>query len=158
MKGNKRQKVIDIKDQLVGANRAYTEGKNRLVEQSITRIESRRDKWIPLPFFAILIVLWIIAIFLTLPVDSEIDVKAVVTAITIFFFISYFAFFHASKMVVRPTVEELEDDTSYLALFSACESRERRGLLSAIFGVAHTVVFGLYIILKYTGVDAWRLF
>lgn len=158
MKGNKRQKAIDIKDQLVGAHRAYSEGKSRLVEQSITRIESRRDKWIPLPFFAILLALWIIAIFSPLTVDSDIDVKAVLTAITIFFFISYFAFFHVSKIVVKPTVEEFEDDTSYLALFSACESRERRGLLSAIFGVAHTIVFGLYIILKHIGVDAWRLF
>ena len=150
----------EIKDQLVQAHRAYREGKEKLVEGAITYTEARKSKLFAPLFVTLLLMVWLGAAFWEAPAGKIFDTIGnfpKVIALVVFF-ISYFAFFHASRLVLKPSEEELSDDTSYFALFSACKSRERRGLLSSAFGVANTVSLVAFVIVKQTGLEPWRLF
>jgi len=146
-----------LKDQLVGAHRSYREGKEKLIERSVTSIESGRSKILAPSFVIILVISWV-AVFLWEPPIGEIFDMSGFLFVGLAFYASYFAFLHLSKLIFKPSREEAADDTSYLALFSACEARERRGLFSAAFGLANTVAILLYVILKQTGTEAWRFF
>ena len=66
----------------------------------------------------------------------------------IMFIISYFSIFLGSKFIFNPTAEELSDDTSIFALFSACSRKERRSLISIGLALFQTLIFALYLINK----------
>jgi energy-coupling factor transporter transmembrane protein EcfT len=127
----------EIVDQLLDARREYNDGRELLIQRSITTIESKRNPLLALLFVGLVAIVWIIAIVSELRIEWLWNWFQLVPA-TIIFLISYFAFFHVSKLVIKASTEESTDDTSYLALFSACDSRARRGWYSAIFGVLNT--------------------
>lgn len=165
MFGDKKEKAFELHAQLAGAYSEYQRLKDQLIKDSITRIESRRSKLVSLTFASLVVFSWLVVIFADLKIDNdagveviEIGISVFSTSVIVFFFISYFTFFHISKMAIKPSIEEIEDDTSYLAVFSACESRERRGLVSAIFGVLHTIVLGFCLLLNLTGSSIWSVF
>ncbi len=155
--GPKKLTPGEVKDQLFDAHRAYREGKEKLMEKSITVTESGTSKLLGPLFLGLLFMGWLVVVLWEPPNREIFDVTGFFS-IALVFFLSYFAFFHLSKLIFKPSDEEAADDTSYFALFSACESRERRGLHSAVFGLANTVGLVLYAILNQTGLDAWRLF
>lgn len=155
--GSKEVKPTEVKDQLLNARRVYLEGKQKAFEQSITYAESRSSWLFALLFASLALAGWMVAIFLKPPIDKTFDLYRFLP-LTVYFFISYFAFFHFSKLIFKPSEEEFSDDTSYLALFSACAARERRGLYAAAFGVLNTFALTLYVLVSQTGPDAWRLF
>lgn len=147
----------EIKDQLIDAHRSYREGKEKLVEKSITYAESRKGNLFAFLFVGLMLASWTAAVLWEPPIGAIFDLSGFLVVFVVFY-ISYLAFFHVSKLIFRPSNEEAADDTAYLALFSACPARERRGLFSAGFGIANTVAFVMYVIVKQTGLDVWRLF
>lgn len=147
----------EIRDQLVEANRRYREGKEQVLEKSVTYAESGRS-WILAPLFiGLLILIWIYAVGWAPPL-SKLYSQASIFPAVITFYTAYYAFFHVSKLIFKPSKEELADDTSYFALFSGCEPRERRGLTSAAFAATNTFACVVVIIAKQTGPDAWSLY
>ena len=152
---NKRTKG-EIKDQLLDAHRAYRESKEKLVENSITYVESRRSNLFAPLFVGLMLASWTAVVLWEPPIGAIFDLSGFLV-IFVVFYISYLAFFHVSKLIFRPSNEEAADDTAYFALFSACPARERRGLFSAGFGIANTVAFVMCVIVKQTGLHAWRL-
>jgi amino acid transporter len=142
--GPQKRTPGEIVDQLTQARREYGAGKERLIQQSITKIEAKESPLLSILFVGLILLMWGIVIFSDLRIEWLWNWFQLVPA-TVIFLISYFAFFLASKLIVRPTLEESRDDTSYLALFSACEPRARRGWYSAVFGVLHTgsILFAL---------------
>ena len=71
--------------------------------------------------------------------------------IIFFFLISYFALFSGSKFLFRPSQEELLDNTSMFAIFSACGRKELRSFISIGFSFLHTFVITFYLINKDLG-------
>jgi hypothetical protein len=147
----------EIKDQLVQAHRAYREGKEQIFEKSVTYAESGKS-WILAPLFiGLLILIWLYVV-LWAPSLSKMYKQASIFPAVIAFYTAYYAFFHSTKLIFKPSKEELTDDTSYFALFSACEPRERRGLSSAAFAATNTFACIVVLIAKQTGPDAWSLY
>jgi hypothetical protein len=62
--------------------------------------------------------------------------------------VSYFFFFLGSKLIIPPSDEELSDDTSALALFSAWRRESGRSLVSIGISLLHTLIFTVYLISK----------
>ncbi len=147
----------ELKDQLLRARRVYREGKEKAFEQSITFAESRMSWWFSLLFVSLTFAGWFVAIVFEPPIEKIYDLYGFLPIVFVFF-ISYFALFHLSKQIFKPSDEEVADDTSYFALFSACAARERHGLHSAAFGAANTFALILYMLLTQPGHDDWRLF
>lgn len=148
----------EVADELVGAYRTYHERKEKLVEKSITYAESGTSK-IFAPIFAVLLLgYWTVAVLWEQPPLGAIFDLSGFLAVVVMFYISHLAFFHLSKLLFKPSAEEAADDTSFFALFSACPARERRGLFSAAFGVGNAAFFVVYLIVKQTGLEAWRFF
>jgi len=152
-----KKPIAELQDRLTDAFHTYREEEEKFVERSITYAESRTSKLGALIFDCLLVAGWVVAILWDVPIGRIFDGFQFLP-VTIMFYISYFAFLHTSKIIFRPTEEETNDDTSYFALFSACDSRASRGLFSAAFGVANAVAITLYVVLNQTGLDAWRLF
>lgn len=148
----------EVADELVGALRTYHARKEKLVEKSITYAGSGTSK-IFAPIFAVLLFgYWTVAVLWEEPPLGAIFDLSGFLSVVLMFYISHLAFFHLSKLIFKPSFEEAADDTSYFALFSACSASERRGLFSAGFGVANAAFFAVYVIVKQTGLDAWRFF
>ena len=145
--GPNRRTPVELKDQLLQASRAYKEGKQALIEQSVTSLEAKTKPLLVGLFLALAIASWLIAIFAPGGFAKLYDAYRAYPVIAFFAF-SYFAFFLGSKIIFKPSEEELADDSSPFALFSACERREKRSLISVGLGLLHTVVFVLYLILK----------
>ena len=158
MKIGPNQRILEeIKDQLVQAQRAYREGKEQLIEKSITYTEAGKSRMLAPVFGGLLSMGWLLCVLWEPPIGKTFDAFGFFPVVIVFF-TSYFAFFHLTRLVFKPSEDELADDTSYFALFSACEARERRGLFSSGFGLANTIAIALYVVLKQTGLDAWHLF
>lgn len=153
-----RKKIVaDLQDRFADAFRTYRDEEEKLVERSITYAESQTSKLGAILFDCLLVAGWLTVALWEVPIGRIFDGFQFLP-VTIMFHISYFAFLHTSRIIFRPTEEEANDDTSYFALFSACDARASRGLFSAAFGVANTAAITLYVILSQTGLDAWRLF
>ena len=140
----------ELKEKVFQARRTYNEGKQKLYENCVTLIESKRNPWLAATFFGLLLLIWSIAIFKGTLIKVIWD-RYGVFSIPGLFFVAYFAFFLISKLLVKPSADELADDTSYLAVFSACEQRARRGWYSAVFAVLHTGVFLIYLVSQEVG-------
>ena len=118
-----------------------------MVEESVNALETKTTPFLALLLFAVLVYFWIGATMTSLgpvPLFETFGFSPVI----VIFVVSYFAFFLGSKTIFRPTVEELKDDTSTFAVFSACKRREARGLISIALALVHTVIFLVYLIGK----------
>ena len=133
--------------QLLKLNRDYQDAKKNAAEHAVNVFESKND---PLYFIFLsvsTILGWLIAIFI--PVGFErLYNDFGFYPVVIFFIISYFSIFLGSKFIFKPTTEELSDDTSIFAIFSACGRKEMRSLISIGFALLHTLIFVLYLVSK----------
>jgi hypothetical protein len=125
----------------------YNEAKQHAAEHSLSVLESKSNPFFAVGFSVVTILIWLAAM--------ETDIGPVPLFETYGFYpvvlvliISYFSFFFGSKIICKTTVEELEDDTSTLGIFSACTRRELRSLISLGLAFLHTVIFFLYLISK----------
>lgn len=127
--------------QLLKLNRDYKDAKKNAAHHAFNVFES---KTAPLYFICSLVLIvsaWLIAIFSFDGLDLQYNAFGVFT-------ISYFFIFLGSKFIFKPTAEELSDDTSLFALFSACSRKERRSLISIGLALLHTLIFVFYLVSK----------
>lgn len=125
----------------------YQEAKVHAAEQCAGVAEKYNRPWLALFCIALTLFLWFGAVMT--PVGPvEIYEGSGFMVLPVVAVISYFSFFLGSKIVFRPSAEELSDDTSVLAIFSACQRREMRSLISFILAFVHTAVFVGYLISK----------
>jgi len=141
--GPHQRTPAEMKEQLLQARRAYHDGKRKLAEQSVSTIEGTTNPYLLLPFLGITIAAWSFAAF------SEIGFARLYEAyglypFAIVFAVSYFTFYLASKLVLRPSAEEIADDTSYFSLFSASSRKEKRSWISIGLATIHTLVLFLF--------------
>lgn len=146
MKLPNRDQIRKFKDEALKTRRTYLGGKQEIFESSVASIEAKASSWLfALIFVGVIMLIWLIVLFRPFEIGELNDRFGLVTPAAVVFFSSYFAFFFLSKMLIKPTAEEREDDTSYIALFSACDRRAARGLFAAALGALHTVIFFLYL-------------
>lgn len=124
---------------LLKLHRDYQDAKQNAAEHTFSVFESKTGSLYFIFFSALTILFWSIAIFSLDWLELQYNVFG-------FFIISYFFIFLGSKLIFKPTAEELSDDTSLFALFSACSRRERRSLISIGLAVLHTLIFALYLV------------
>lgn len=144
-----RRTAVELKDQLVQANRAYRDGKEKLVERSVTSLESKTKLIFPLLFFGVTISIWSVSVLTPVGYESLYEDFGFYP-IAFVFVASYFTFFLCSKIFLKPSTEELSDDTSYFSLFSACGRKEMRSWISIGLGAFHTLSVFLYLVNKDT--------
>lgn len=125
--------------------RDYEDAKKAAVEHVINNFESRTSLVLVTILFLFIVLLWIYAIFTSLGFE-KISEKFGNAPLALPFLFSYFFFFVGSKLIFKQTEEEVNDDTSMFALFSACERRERRSFYSILLSLGHTVIFILYLL------------
>lgn len=125
----------------------YRQAKEEAIEKTVTVLESNNNLRFFLLFLSINTFGWLFALFI-LKGFEEIYNLYEFYPIVVFFIISYFTLFSGSKFIFRPSQEELLDDTSIFALFSACSRKEFRSLISLGLSLLHTVVFFFYLINK----------
>lgn len=130
-------------------NRTYQDAKKQLVEESITKIETKAPPWSITLFLSLTILAWLAAVFSPNGFEKLYNSFGFYPVIAVLF-VSYFTIFSGSKIIFKPSAEELSDDTSSFALFSACERKEKRSLISILLGLLHTLIFVLYLIQKNT--------
>ena len=133
--------------QLFKLNRAYREAKEQAIEDSVNAVEIYERPCVAVFPLALLVFFWIGATSTPIGPVVLFDTYGFSPVIVIFV-VSYFSFFLGSKIPLRPTLEELLDDTSRFAVFSACKRREARSLISLALAVLHTFVFVLFLISK----------
>ncbi|HQU84796.1 MAG TPA: hypothetical protein PKY59_16780, partial [Pyrinomonadaceae bacterium] len=109
--------------------RDYDDAKKAAVEHVVNNIESRTSKVLVTLLFIFIVFQWIYAIFSSSGLE-KISEKFGNAPFILPLLASYFFFFIGSKLIFKPTEEELSDDTSMFAIFSACERRERRSFYS----------------------------
>ena len=124
---------------LLKLNRDYKDAKKHAAEHSINVFESKTSLLYFIVFLALTILAWLIAIFSSDGLEIQYNAFGI-------FIISYFSIFLGSKFIFRPTAEELSDDTSLFAIFSACSRKELRSLISIGLALLHTLIFALYIV------------
>lgn len=127
--------------------RDYQNAKDEAVEQTVNVFEAKTNPLFVLLFFAFSVYGWIFAIFIAGGFEQLYDLYGFYPVI-VFFVISYFFFFLGSKLLFRPTEEELSDDTSIFALYSACRRKSGRSLASMGFSLLKTLIFIIYLINK----------
>ena len=132
--------------QLLQLNRDYKAAKEKAFEQGVNIVESKNNPLLAVLFLALSIFIWSFAIFTY--VFKRLCEQQGSFSVVGFFIISYFALFLGSKLIFKPTDEELTDDTSAFALFSACRRREFRSLISIGLSLFHTLIFALYLVNK----------
>ena len=134
-------------NQLLQSYRDYEAAKEKAAEKTVNVFESKTNPLFVVLFLTLTISAWIFAIFI--PVGFEQLYNACeFYPLIIFFIFTYFSFFLGSKFIIKPNAEELSDDTSIFAVFSACGRKEMRGLISIGLGLLHTSIFALYLVNK----------
>lgn len=128
-------------------NRTYREAKEQAVEETVNVLETKTNPLFFVFFFASTVLAWLGA---TLTSVGPVEIYQAYGFFPIFaiFVVSYFSFFLGSKIIFKPSAEELADDTSSFALFSACGRRELRSLISIGLALLHTLIYGIYLISK----------
>lgn len=132
---------------LLKLNRDYKDAKTQVAEQALNAFESKIHPLYFVLFLVPAILLWLITIFLP-EVFERLYKGFGFSLLNIVFILSYFTVFHGSKFIVKPTAEELDDDTSLFAIFSACRRKEGRSFFSIGLALLHTALFVLYLLSK----------
>ncbi len=145
--GRNKRTPAELKDQLRQARRAYREGKEKLVEQSVTSLEAKTKPFFALLFFGLTISVWLVAGFSTVGFENLYE-RFSFYPIAVVFVISYFTLYLGSKFFLKPSAEELSDDTSYFSLFSACGRKATRSWIAIVLGAFHTLIVFLYLVNK----------
>jgi hypothetical protein len=127
--------------------RDYQKAKAEAIEKSVNVFESKANPLFVLLFFSLLAYGWIFAIFIAGGFEQLYNLYGLYPEI-LFFIISYFCFFLGSKLLVSPSEEEVSDDTSIFALFSACGRKSGRSLASIGLSLLHALIFMFYLINK----------
>ncbi len=127
--------------------RDYDEAKQAAAEHVINNVEAGTGKVLVAILFFVILLQWIYAIFSSYGLEKISETYGN-TPFALPFLTSYFFFFIGSKFIFKPTEEELTDDTSMLAIFSACERKSNRSLYSLLFSFIHTSIFVLYLVIK----------
>jgi len=127
--------------------KGYEDAKEEAVEQTVIYLEAKNHLIYFVVFLAITLYEWFVAIFPTVGLEELFNLYGFYP-IGIFFITSYFLFFIGSKLIFKPTEEEMSDDTSKFALFSACRRREKRSFISVFLSIFHTAIFVLYLVGK----------
>jgi len=127
--------------------KGYENAKGEAIEQTVNYLEAKNHLMYFVLFLAITLYEWFVAIFPTVGLEELFNLYGFYP-IGIFFITSYFLFFIGSKLLFKPTEEEVSDDTSRFALFSACRRRERRSFVSVFLSIFHTLIFVLYLVSK----------
>ena len=115
-----------------------------MIEHAVTTAESWESRLVAIPFIIGIIVFWAFTIWSRIGFAVLFDGFAAVFVATFAF--AYFFFFHVSKLFYKTTNEEVSDDTSMFALFSANRRKEQRSFFSIVFAVFHTIVLIAYMI------------
>lgn len=127
--------------------KTYQNAKDEAVEETVNYFEAKTNSMYFVVFLAISLYGWFFAIFQAIGLEELYNFFGFYP-IGIFFLTSYFLFFLGSKLLFKPTEEELSDDTSTFAIFSACNRRSQRSLVSIFFSIFHTLIFVLYLVSK----------
>jgi len=143
-KESRTESAIRTGKELLKVPRIYSDAKQEIIEHAITTAEGWESRLVAIPFIIGMIVFWAFTIWSGIGFAVLFDAFAAVF-IGAFAF-AYFFFFHVSKLFYRTTAEEISDDTSMFALFSANRRREQRGFFSIVFAVLHTVALIAYMI------------
>ena len=130
---------------IVQALRDYHNAREQLYEQSVNIFESKIPPLTGLLFSMLLLALWLNAVFYFQGFANLYEQYEYFPFI-VFFLTSYFTFYSGSKFIFKPTPEEISDDTSIFALFSACGRKEMRSWVSICLSIVHTLIFVLYLI------------
>lgn len=127
--------------------RDYEEAKEVAIEHVVNNIESRTSKVLVGLLFAFIIFEWIYSVYSSFGLEKMTETFGN-APFALTFLSSYFFFFIGSKFIFMPTEEEISDDTSMFAIFSACERREKRSRLSIILSVFHTAIYIAFLVMK----------
>lgn len=127
--------------------RDYHEAKDDAIEHSIKAFESKTNPLFVVLFFALAVYGWLFAIFSADGLERLYDRYGSYPLI-LFFAVSYFGFFLGSKLLFSPTEEELSDETSVFALFSACGRKSGRSLAAIGVSLLHSLIFIGYLVNK----------
>lgn len=125
--------------------RSYTDTRQQAFEWSVKTAESRLRPWFAMLFLVLVVLTWTTAVYRSTSFERLYN-QSGFTPFVFFFAISYFCFYIGSKFIFRPTPEELSDDTSPIALFSASPRKSLRSLISAALSCVHTFIYGLYLV------------
>lgn len=136
--------------QIFQLRREYEDAKGKAIEQTVNHLEAKTDFLFFILFFSLTVVGWIYAIF-AVEGFEEMYEKYEFYPIILFFVFSYFFLFLGSKFIFKPSHEELSDDTSIFALFSACKRKEMRSLISIGISILHSLIFIFCMINKDVG-------
>jgi hypothetical protein len=143
-KDSRTNSAIQAGKELLKVPRIYSEAKQEIVEHTITTAESWESRLVAIPFIIGMILFWAFTIWSG--IGFEVIFETFSTVLIGAFAFAYFFFFHISKLVYKTTDEEVSDDTSMFALFSASRRKERRSFVSIFLAVLHTVVLVAYMI------------
>jgi hypothetical protein len=127
--------------------KTYQNAKEEAVEETVNYFEADINSIYFVVFLAASLYEWYFAIFQAEGLARLYDLFGFYP-ISVFFITSYFLFFLGSKLLFKPTEEELSDDTSTFAIFSACSHRSRRSIFSICFSVFYALIFVLYLVSK----------
>lgn len=128
----------------------YEQAKQEAVEKTVNALESKNNPLFFLLFLSMSVFCWLYALFILDGFEKQYNTFGFYPIIC-FFLTSYFALFSGSKFLFRPSQEELLDDTSIFAIFSACGRKELRSVISIGLSFLHTLVITLYLINKDLG-------
>ena len=132
---------------LLKMRRDYKDAKTAVFEKTVNSIEAKVGSSFAFLFTAILIVIWILAILSPYGLEG-LHEKFEFSPLFLFFAAAYFSCLLISKILFKPTEEELSDDTSLFAVFSACSRKSTRSLLSFGISLMHTLIFTFYLVNK----------
>ena len=88
--------------------------------------------------------MWGLAVFLPKPI-LEIFIEFWYSPLIFLFVATYFFLYGVSKLLIAPSKEDLDDDTSLFALFSACQRKFYRSQISAGVSVFVSIGYGLLV-------------
>ena len=141
-----RKRLSNFGGKAFGTYRKFQEGKEKAYEESFAAVESRDRLPVFLLSAFLTVLLWVAAIYVPLSI-AELLKATDFFSVLLIGIIFYLPIYTGSTFIFRPTQEELTDDTSTFALFSACERKAMRSLISAGCATIHTFIFLVFVIL-----------
>jgi len=90
--GPNRRTPAELKDQLSQAHRAYREGKEKLVEQSVTSVEAKTTPLFAVIFIGLTTSIWLVSVLSPFGFDKTYEAFSFYP-IAVVFVVSYFTFY-----------------------------------------------------------------